>query len=58
MVFRGLFEVFLYLLTYVFLGHHQQNGSNNTKMQPTREVVINYSGYPELDSDIGPSELR
>ena len=22
-----------------------------------REVVINYSGYPELDSDIGPSEL-
>ena len=26
-------------------------------MQPTREVLINYSGYPELDSDIGPSEL-
>ena len=22
-----------------------------------REVLINYSGYPELDSDIGPSEL-
>ena len=26
------------------------------KSQP-REVLINYSGYPELDSDIGPSEL-
>ena len=54
MFFEVLFVPFLCL----FLGHHQQNGSNNTKMQPTREVVINYSGYPELDSDIGPSELR
>ena len=52
MVFKDLF-----ISSDVFLGH-QQNGSNNTKMQPTREVVINYSGYPELDSDIGPSELR
>jgi hypothetical protein len=26
------------------------------KKQP-REMIINYSGYPELDSDIGPSEL-
>ena len=32
--------------------------SNNTMPIPQREVLINYSsGYPELDSDIGPSEL-
>jgi len=23
----------------------------------TRELIINYSGYPDMDSDIGPSEL-
>eukprot|EP00090_Calanus_glacialis_P024942 TRINITY_DN3873_c0_g1_i1.p1 TRINITY_DN3873_c0_g1~~TRINITY_DN3873_c0_g1_i1.p1 ORF type:complete len:1331 (+),score=212.74 TRINITY_DN3873_c0_g1_i1:800-4792(+) len=23
----------------------------------TRELIINYSGYPDIDSDIGPSEL-
>ena len=23
----------------------------------SRELIINYSGYPEMDSDIGPSEL-
>ena len=32
--------------------------SNNMSTIPQREVLINYSsGYPELDSDIGPSEL-
>lgn len=30
---------------------HFSSGSSN------REILINYSGYPELDSDIGPSEL-
>merc|ERR1719486_695204 len=33
------------------------SSTHSSKMQPTREVLINYSGYPELDSDIGPSEL-
>lgn len=31
--------------------------SSNGDLRQPREVVINYSGYPELDSDIGPSEL-
>ena len=35
----------------------EQQDLQSHKMQPTREVSINYSGYPELDSDIGPSEL-
>jgi RIMS-binding protein 2 len=37
------------------------NSSNNTNTGMSgsrqRELIINYSGYPELDSDIGPSEL-
>ena len=36
---------------------YPQDLMTSNKMQPTREVLINYSGYPELDSDIGPSEL-
>ena len=34
-----------------------QNNTNNNSSARQRELIINYSGYPELDSDIGPSEL-
>jgi hypothetical protein len=34
------------------------DSQNYAELQQPREVLINYtSGYPELDSDIGPSEL-
>ena len=33
------------------------NNTNNNSSARQRELIINYSGYPELDSDIGPSEL-
>lgn len=39
-----------------FLMKLKDNNSSDNEPQP-REVLINYSGYPELDSDIGPSEL-
>ncbi len=33
------------------------NGHMTNGFSKPREVLLNYSGYPELDSDIGPSEL-
>jgi hypothetical protein len=33
------------------------NNISNNNVSRQRELIINYSGYPELDSDIGPSEL-
>ena len=36
----------------------EDDGMTSNRPIPQREVLINYSsGYPELDSDIGPSEL-
>ena len=32
-------------------------GTAGTNLAKPREMLLNYSGYPELDSDIGPSEL-
>ena len=39
--------------------HHQQQPQQQPLISQPREVLISYnhSGYPELDSDIGPSEL-
>jgi RIMS-binding protein 2 len=38
-------------------GTNLSRGANGNGLAKPREMLLNYSGYPELDSDIGPSEL-